>query len=339
MLGGLIGNSLRVSLRSTARGFLPPLALKTNLVICEKGVSSNCVAKGDLDDFGHYVANLIIKDNKLADRLVKDSLVSADKLFETITLLKNKDNFTGNNLLELKKRFYEHIPPHFSIKKVIDYLPVGLQKRFSSMFTEVRIKTEELDIFNRVDSILKKYTNLIAKKVGYPLDLTEFLTVDEILTFIEKNMLPSKKELIERSHGMAIFYKGDRFSLIFGKEYVQFQRILVDTDKTEFKGTVGYHGIAKGKARIVFDPKKIKEFNKGDILITGMTRPEFLPLMEKASAFVTDAGGMLSHAAIVARELKKPCVLATENATKIIKDGDEIEVDANMGIVRILKKN
>jgi len=61
--------------------------------------------------------------------------------------------------------------------------------------------------------------------------------------------------------------------------------------------------------------------------------------MEKASAFVTDAGGMLSHAAIVARELKKPCVLATENATKIIKDGDEIEVDANMGIVRILKKN
>ena len=69
-----------------------------------------------------------------------------------------------------------------------------------------------------------------------------------------------------------------------------------------------------------------------------MTRPEFLPLMKKASAFVTDAGGLLSHAAIVARELKKPCILATENASKVIKNGDFIEVDANKGIVRILKR-
>jgi len=91
--------------------------------------------------------------------------------------------------------------------------------------------------------------------------------------------------------------------------------------------------------RIVFNPAKIKNFEKGDVLVTGMTRPEFLQIMKKAVAFVTDAGGMLSHAAIVARELKKPCILATEVATKVLHDGDLVEVDANKGIVKIIKKN
>ncbi|MBU6390574.1 phosphoenolpyruvate synthase, partial [Patescibacteria group bacterium] len=75
-------------------------------------------------------------------------------------------------------------------------------------------------------------------------------------------------------------------------------------------------------------------FEKGDILVTGMTRPEFLPLMEKAAAFVTDAGGILSHAAIVAREMKKPCVIGTGVATQIFKDGDVVGVDADKGVVR-----
>ena len=88
------------------------------------------------------------------------------------------------------------------------------------------------------------------------------------------------------------------------------------------------------RVKIIFDPFKANNFTNGDILVTGMTRPEFLPLMHKAGAFVTDAGGILSHAAITARELKKPCVIGTQIATKILKDGDLVEVDANKGIVK-----
>ena len=68
-----------------------------------------------------------------------------------------------------------------------------------------------------------------------------------------------------------------------------------------------------------------------------MTFPNFIPAMEKAAAFVTDEGGILCHAAIVARELKKPCVVGTNISTQILKDGDMIEVDADNGVVRILK--
>lgn len=65
-----------------------------------------------------------------------------------------------------------------------------------------------------------------------------------------------------------------------------------------------------------------------------MTSVDFIPAMEKASAFVTNEGGVTSHASIVSREMNKPCIIGTRIATKIFKDGDLVEVDANNGIVR-----
>ena len=83
---------------------------------------------------------------------------------------------------------------------------------------------------------------------------------------------------------------------------------------------------------------KNSKFQNGEVLVTGMTDPNFTDLMKKAAAIVTDGGGMLSHAAIVARELKTACVIGTKIATQVLKDGDFVEVDANIGVVRILER-
>ncbi|MBU4458542.1 hypothetical protein KKF60_01405 [Patescibacteria group bacterium] len=107
----------------------------------------------------------------------------------------------------------------------------------------------------------------------------------------------------------------------------------------EIKGQIAYKGKVKGvvkKVSKVFDIDKVK---KGDILVAAMTMPKYLPAMKKAIAFITDEGGITCHAAIVAREMKKPCIIGTKIATDILKDGDLIEVDANEGVVRILKNN
>jgi pyruvate,water dikinase len=85
--------------------------------------------------------------------------------------------------------------------------------------------------------------------------------------------------------------------------------------------------------KTIHDIAKVK---KGEILIAYMTRPEFMPAMQKAAAFVTNEGGITSHAAIVSREMNKPCVIGTKIATEIFKDGDLVEVDANKGVVRKL---
>ena len=76
------------------------------------------------------------------------------------------------------------------------------------------------------------------------------------------------------------------------------------------------------------------KFQKGDILVAISTNPDIVPIMKKAAAIVTEQGGVTSHAAIVSRELNIPCVIGTRIATKVLEDGEEVEVDATKGMVR-----
>ena len=99
-------------------------------------------------------------------------------------------------------------------------------------------------------------------------------------------------------------------------------------------GTVAYRGSVQGTVRIVKDVSELNKVQAGDILVTQMTFPSFIPAMIRAAAFVTDEGGITCHAAIVAREMRKPCIIGTKIATQVLKDGDLVEVDAEKGIVR-----
>ena len=74
------------------------------------------------------------------------------------------------------------------------------------------------------------------------------------------------------------------------------------------------------------------------ILVSVTTNPDYLPAMRRAAAFISDEGGLTCHAAIVAREMKKPCVVGTKIATKVLRDNDEVEINANHGVIRVLKR-
>lgn len=107
--------------------------------------------------------------------------------------------------------------------------------------------------------------------------------------------------------------------------------------KVLLKGTPASVGIANGKVKIIVGSEDFPEMKGGEVLVTVMTNPLFVPLMRKAAAIVTDVGGQLSHAAIVSRELGIPCVTGTKNATRVLKNGIEVIVDGKRG--RVLKKN
>ena len=112
----------------------------------------------------------------------------------------------------------------------------------------------------------------------------------------------------------------------------------MDANITEFRGQVGYPGYGKGKVKIIIRAEDMKKMEKGDVLVSIATDPDVVPAMKKACAIVTDQGGVTSHAAIVSREFGIPCVIGTKIATRVLKDGDLVEVDANMGIIKILKQ-
>ena len=101
-------------------------------------------------------------------------------------------------------------------------------------------------------------------------------------------------------------------------------------------GSPASPGIGVGVVKIIMSPKEIHKIKPGDILVAPQTNPDYVPAMKKATAIVTEKGGRTSHAAIVSRELGVPCVIGTKIATKWLKDGDIVEVDATRGIVRKL---
>jgi phosphohistidine swiveling domain-containing protein len=102
----------------------------------------------------------------------------------------------------------------------------------------------------------------------------------------------------------------------------------------ELRGQSAFPGLARGPVRLVKNREDVAKAQPGDILVAIMTNANFLPALRQAAAFVTDEGGVTCHAAIVARELEKPCVVGTKIATSVLKDGDMVEVDAEAGIVR-----
>jgi pyruvate,water dikinase len=106
---------------------------------------------------------------------------------------------------------------------------------------------------------------------------------------------------------------------------------------TELRGNSASKGKSVGRVKIINNSLDFSKINDGDILVSSVTTPEMVPIMKKSSAFITDEGGITCHAAIVARELKKPCIIGTKIATKVLKDGDMVEVDADKGIVNIIK--
>jgi phosphohistidine swiveling domain-containing protein len=113
------------------------------------------------------------------------------------------------------------------------------------------------------------------------------------------------------------------------------------TRNREFvKGVVVSSGAGKmvrARVRILLDLSDSDKFKKGEILVATMTSPEYIFAIKKASAVITDSGGLTSHAAIVTRELNKPCLVGTKFATQIFHDGDMVEIDTNQGTARIIK--
>ncbi len=176
-----------------------------------------------------------------------------------------------------------------------------------------------------------------ARRHGFEHDDLEWLWHDELLELMRTGKTDTNEIEIRKKAVGGIASKGaiERWS---GEEALRKKEEVVpsvDDTITEVKGESASPGAARGTAKVCAGAREaLAKVEDGDILICGMTLPEYVPAMKRAAAIVTDEGGITCHAAIVARELKKPCVIATRIATEVFKDGDLVEVDAEKGVVR-----
>jgi phosphohistidine swiveling domain-containing protein len=169
-------------------------------------------------------------------------------------------------------------------------------------------------------------------------DLFYYLVTEVSALFLHGKTV-AEAELTLRKEGSALLLDDNRFLLLTGDLLKKKEADIRENDipfSSEVKGMVVCRGVCRGPVVIVHNDGELDKVKEGDVLVTGMTTPDYLPALRKAAAFVTDEGGVTCHAAIVARELKKPCIVGTKRATQVLKEGQMVEVDANAGIVRII---
>jgi phosphoenolpyruvate synthase/pyruvate phosphate dikinase len=220
-------------------------------------------------------------------------------------------------------------------------LTVDIQRFFSAwgdfMVTKIYRRYAQLFALYKTTFILEE----IADRVGLKLKELRFMKSSEIKAALFNGVL-DKAEVKKRvefcvyytTKDTELYFSGEEAKNIASK-YIQKQE---DVSVSELHGQCGCRGQAKGAVRIVNVIADMAKMKEGDILVSISTQPDLVPAMKKGAAFVTDQGGVTSHAAIVAREMRKPCVIATKIATKALKDGDIVEVDADKGVVRVISR-
>lgn len=255
-------------------------------------------------------------EEKIKPKFVKKTILQYSKKIEEIRkiLEKKKTSFKDSQKLFVLN---SEISPLGRIIFVVPHLVLdhGVKmsdKKLVDYCQEERQRTEKL--FYSVDRFFKRYETIVPKYIkGYKKSLWEFIIFNN--EFIsDKNIIKKLKKILEE--------KNEKIK-----------------NKKTIRGFTAYAGKAKGTARIIVSRKDYGKMKKGNILVVVNTNPDYLPIIKKAAAIVADEGGMLCHAAIVSREFKIPCVVGTKIATRVLHDGQMVEVDANKGVVCILNIN
>ena len=180
----------------------------------------------------------------------------------------------------------------------------------------------------------------ISRRTGVSTELLKYMTPREVSRIFVDT--PSAALLESRRTSSVAYWDTDGHEILHGDIVKTLRDELLGSktlkDVEDFRGMTASLGSGQGRARIIRSVKEVDRVRSGDVLVAVMTRPDYVPAMKKAAAIVTDEGGITSHAAIVSRELKIPCVIGTKIATQVLRDGDLVQVNANHGVVRILKR-
>ncbi|OGH72174.1 MAG: hypothetical protein A2921_00940 [Candidatus Magasanikbacteria bacterium RIFCSPLOWO2_01_FULL_43_20b] len=226
----------------------------------------------------------------------------------------------------------------------------AIKKR--KLLKELKVSKQWQDVFYAfgdfmVTKIYRRYAQIFAvyqmgnilREIAKRFYLTEKQVRFMMKGEVEKMLLKGRyeeQELLARTK-MCVYYAEKGMEKVFVKKEAEKLLARIQkkdyTDIKELKGETACAGYVKGKVKIIIRAEDMKKMNDGDILVSIATDPDIVPAMKRAAAIVTEQGGVTSHAAIVSRELNIPCVIGTKIATKVLKDGDEVEVDANNGVV------
>lgn len=221
------------------------------------------------------------------------------------------------------------------------YVTAGFEDVPEAVLREAReLRTQEERYADRIDQM---FTDFVRRATPQLAPLAEVMTPDEVMTALNAGLSDEQRAAIEKRRNGYGMLNGEILTLDTLDPALARASLALEEDRVTgpsdiLKGQGVSPGQARGRVRRIRGRADVATLRDGEVLVTEMTHPEYVPAMRKAAAIVTDEGGITSHAAIVSRELRIPCVIGTRLATQLIADGDLVEVDAEKGVVRIVKR-
>jgi phosphohistidine swiveling domain-containing protein len=200
----------------------------------------------------------------------------------------------------------------------------------------IDLKKEKL---SQVHFYINKLLQITADLLGISLTEIVFAHKSEFSRLLDRKM--NVNILKQRAKKSAFYFSNNGLAIFSGKEVDLIWNTLQEKSEEsvrEISGICANPGTIIGKVKLLTNPTQINKISKGDILVTGMTTPEYITAMKKASAIITNEGGITCHAAIISRELGIPCIVGTKVATQVLKDNDLVEIHAANGTIKILKR-
>lgn len=196
------------------------------------------------------------------------------------------------------------------------------------------------------NSVTDRISRQVGKRLGRRFDDILDYTAEEWGELVRRGTKVLPVVLRKRKGPVAFEFRGRDFRILYGDSARRAWRKWTGKrdrgDNELLQGTTVSRGKSKvvsGRVCVLRSPRNLSKMKKGDILVAAMTSPDFITAMRRAKAIITDVGGLMSHAAVVSRELGVPCIVGTRFATKVLKDGDMVEMDTEKGIVRKIKKS
>jgi len=300
-----------------------------------KGMTRSYRKVGQIQKFNSLIHEIALTDYAKAKKFLKEAQELNKKAQEHIDKQDIKDLKESVDFV-ISLTLLSTIFPYFAAE--------GLQKNKIEEPKIVKLCKELREVSYYPDFLNGVVMPLVKKELvnrGITLEGADLVvTYNEVINnSLDIGVIKKRLELTQAGKAFVYYSNGKKEEIDFVDDPTKLINEIELSGQEEkiVKGTTAYGGVAKGIARLIFsnDLSNVK-FNDGDIIVASSTNPALTPLMMRASAFVTDEGGMMSHAAILSRELHRPCVVGTKTATKLLKDGDLIEVDGDNGIVRKL---
>lgn len=237
-----------------------------------------------------------------------------------------KSNHTSYELfIKLTEPKKSNIEVKLDVKhsRIIDLIKQG-------MYT----KNERNAIYFKSKAIINKFLKVASKEISVNKELIKYFPCSDII----KSLRVGRNNLITQSDSAGLLIiNGNRYTVPKSENFTKFKKQSRNVKKTVMlKGQPAMTGKHVGTVVIVNKVLDMKKVKNNDVVVSHATSPNLVPALKTSGAIVSEMGGITSHAAIISRELKKPCIIGIKHATQVLKDGDKVEVNADKGTVKKL---